>query len=151
MVASMADQWKAIGAQMTPQLLDSNAVVDQMIHKRDFDLLLFPLTIGADPDLTPLWKSSATAQGGYNASGYLNPDVDKLIDSAAGTNDINQRKQLYAQVQQKLMMDLPAAPLFYPKALYAVNKRVNGFQGVLGAYNRYQRAWMKDVWVSSGN
>jgi peptide/nickel transport system substrate-binding protein len=151
LVASLADQWKAIGAQATTRLQDSNAVVDQMIHKRDFDLLLFPLTIGADPDLTPLWKSTATAQGGYNASHYMNAEVDKLIDDAAGTNDINQRKQLYAQVQQKLMTDLPAAPLFYPKALYGVSKRVNGVQSVLGAYNRYQRAWMKDVWVSGGN
>ena len=47
---------------VTTRLLDTNAVVDQMIHKRDFDLLLFPLTLGADPDLTPLWKSTATAQ-----------------------------------------------------------------------------------------
>jgi hypothetical protein len=48
------------------------------------------------------------------------------------------------------MNELPAAPLFHPKALYGLSKRVQGVQDVLGAYNKYQRAWMRSVSVSDG-
>lgn len=150
MIASMADQWKAVGAAATTRLLESDSVVDVMINKRNFDLLLFPLTLGADPDLTPLWSSKATAQGAYNASHYVNPQLDKLITDAGATNNINRRKQLYAECQKVLMTDLPAAVLFYPKALWGINKHVQGVRGVLGAYNKYQRAWMRKVNDTSG-
>jgi peptide/nickel transport system substrate-binding protein len=150
LVTSMVDQWRAIGVQASPKLLEANAATDQRINKRDFDTLFLPLTIGADPDVTPAWHSGAAAVGQYNSGKWSNAQADKAITDAANTNDIETRKKLYAQFQQIFMNELPAAPLFHPKALYGLSKRVLGVQDVLGAYDKYQRAWMRTVSVSDG-
>jgi len=58
---------------------------------------------GTDPDIVRQYFYSANANGGTNRSRYKNPDMDKLVDDAAGTTDAEKRKQLYAQVQMKAL------------------------------------------------
>jgi ABC-type transport system substrate-binding protein len=147
----MQDAWSQIGVRATPRLIDFNALTDQWTNKRDFDVLLIPVQFPVDPDPTIIWSSNAAKPGGFNGSHWINSKIDDLCKQGAATYDINERKKIYAQFQEIYMTELPAAPLFYPKALYGINKRVGGIMGALGTFNRFQRCvWMKDVYVKDG-
>lgn len=56
-----------------------------------------------DPDVVRVLFYSQNADGGTNRNRYKNADMDKLIDSAAGTTDPDKRKGYYAQIQKKAL------------------------------------------------
>ncbi len=145
----MADSWKAIGAEVTPKPVQFQQLVTQLTSTLQFDMILIGISVNnTDPDQSQLWHSRSVGQG-LNGESYKNPQVDKLLDDALATVDRNKRKQMYAQVQEILLNDLPAPLVLYPKSLWGVSKRVQNFN--LGPYNRYAaRPWFKDVFVTDG-
>jgi len=53
--------------------------------------------------------------------------MDKLIDDAAGTTDAEKRKQLYAQIQQKILNEAIMVFFADPTNIYAYQKaKVSG-------------------------
>jgi len=58
-----------------------------------------------DPDVVRQFFYSTNADGGTNRSRYKNPDMDKLIDQAASFTDPEKRKPVYAQIQQKALIE----------------------------------------------
>ncbi len=56
-----------------------------------------------EPDVVRQYYYSANAEGGTNRSRYKNPEMDKLIDQAAGATNPEQRKMLYAQIQKRVL------------------------------------------------
>jgi peptide/nickel transport system substrate-binding protein len=73
---------------------------------------------GTDPDVVRVLLYSKNAGGGTNRNNYINPEMDTLIDAAAGTTDSAERVELYKQIQKKVMDE--AIMVFYndPTTLY---------------------------------
>jgi peptide/nickel transport system substrate-binding protein len=63
-----------------------------------------------DPDVLRTIFHSANV-GAFNRAKYQVPEVDKLLEDAAGTTDAAKRKDLYAQVQQRVLKDAVVVPL----------------------------------------
>ena len=58
---------------------------------------------------------------------------------------------IYSQFQNLLADDLPGPPLFVPREIVGVNKRVQGVVGTLGTFNRLRRTlWFNQVGLSDG-
>ena len=73
------------------------------------------------------WLSVYWRTGGFGARiGYSNPAVDALLDQADAEPDQATRMALYAQAQQLITTDLPAAYLWNNINAYLVNPRVQG-------------------------
>jgi len=143
----LAESWRKIGVEASPKPIQFTEYV-KTSTTRDFDMVMGGISAGVDPDLSQIYHSRVIGKG-LNRMGYHNPQLDDLLDRAVEVLDEGKRKQIYAQVQQTLMEDVPSAMLIWPKALVGVSKRVQGF-GV-GPFNRYgARPWMKDVWVTDG-
>jgi peptide/nickel transport system substrate-binding protein len=143
----LAESWRKIGVDAQPKPIQFTEYV-KTSTTRDFDMVMGGISAGVDPDLTQEYHSRVIGKG-LNRMGYHNPKLDDLLDQAVQVLDQAKRKQIYVQVQQTLMEDVPAAMLVWPRALYGVSKRVQGFN--LAPFNRYQnRPWMKDVWVTDG-
>ncbi|MCM8749546.1 peptide-binding protein [Thermomicrobiaceae bacterium CFH 74404] len=143
-VAVFQEQWRQIGVECTPQTEEWNAFLDRITGTKDFEMFLVGFSWGVDPDQSTMWKCSAY-EGGFNMNKYCNPEVDQLLDEALRTTDQEQRKELYTQMQNILMEDLPSAILDFPQALSVVNKRVHNLfpNDVDDRYNAHQ--W----WVES--
>ncbi len=92
---------------------------------------------GSDPDVVRILLYSKNAGGGTNRNNYNNPEMDKLIDDAAGEADPAQRVELYKQIQKKVMDD--ALMVFYndPMTLYAHTKAVQNPTMYLGGNYPY--------------
>jgi peptide/nickel transport system substrate-binding protein len=144
----LAEQWRQIGANVTLRTTEFPQLVTRLTDTRQFDMALFGLAENLDPDSTQLWSSSAVGNGAFNASGYRNPRVDDLLERGTRTFSREQRIELYRQVQEVLMEDLPATLLTYPKSVWGINSRVRGFQ--LASWSDVSRPWFKDVSVVDG-
>ena len=146
--AAMQDQWKRVGIEATPRAGDlATVIVPAFYNTRNFDMLLTPIGLGDEPDNQSLIVgSAAAAPGGANAAPFKDSRVDAMLAEASTLSDRGRRAQLYAQVQDIVMEELPVAPLFFQKILEGINKRVQGVRfSALGGNSYY-----KDVWVSDG-
>lgn len=139
--------WAKVGVKTSIETSETSILENVAMNTRDFDIMLQENTPTADPDPTDGISSSATAPGGANAPDYRNPKVDALLQQANGTTSESARKKAYFEMQDILAADLPELPFVSMKSVYAVQKRVHNF--ALAPYTRFQRPWMKDVWVSS--
>ena len=146
----LQEAWKAVGVNVDVKLGASNQVVNDVVQKHSFDVWVGNVSTNQDPDfITQLFHSANAKPGGVNAPDYKNPQVDKLLDDARTITDQSKRFDMYKQIQQILLEDLPWAPLVLPQDAYAIRKRVQGVKYTLFADNG-NRVWIKDVWVTDG-
>jgi len=127
---------KAVGIDMQLNLVDSGAWVAAMSSG---NLAASDLGFGARPDpeilLRQFFHSSAFPPGS-NFMYYSGADA--LIDQGAKEFDQAKRAAIYQQVQQKIMQDLPAIPLWFGVETDAYRKDIQGFQpGIFFDYNFY--------------
>jgi peptide/nickel transport system substrate-binding protein len=94
----------------------------------DFEAMLLGWSGRIDPDLN-IYDFTVT-DGDFNASGYSNPEVDKLLGKARTTSDRVQRKKLYDQVMEILHEEVPYVYLFHSNLTtdFAMQPTVKGFE-----------------------
>ncbi|RXF74446.1 ABC transporter substrate-binding protein [Hansschlegelia zhihuaiae] len=84
----------------------------------------------SDPDTLPslALKGSATPEkGGFNAGGYENPELDRLLDDARAEQDPEARAALYRRVDRLVHDEAPWALVASWKQTAATRKEVTGF------------------------
>ena len=64
--------------------------------------------------------------GPINKTFYKNPAVDTLIDKAAASGDVAERKALYRQIRTITSSDAPLIFTHYETLNYLMNKNVTG-------------------------
>ena len=80
---------------------------------------------GDIPDADVYLFSNFTENSGrLNRSGYINPELTKLINGARRTSDRKVRKALYLKAQKIIHRDLPWIPLFHLNKLLVHNRNV---------------------------
>jgi peptide/nickel transport system substrate-binding protein len=119
--------WNAIGVQVDRDFQKWSTIREETVKTRNFGALLLGYRWGIDPDQTAVWSSDSFFDA-FNLNHYSNDQVDALLDKAAASGDINERKQLYAQAQDIVMDELPALPLFFPDMTVAVSKKLSNAQ-----------------------
>lgn len=68
-----------------------------------------------------------TCKGGINESKFCSPEVDKLLDGARETNDLAERKKLYASAMKLLDEARPIIYLWHPKWIWALRSNLEGY------------------------
>ena len=125
------DNLKAVGIDISIQVLDRLSFIDKVFRNWDFDLANQLFTTGPDPTIsvTPRFHTSQIKKAPFvNAMGYSNPAVDALFDAEATMLDRAQRAETWRKIQELLMRDLPALPLF---EVPIVNTVSAGFHNVI--------------------
>ena len=117
-----------IGIKVKIRVIEWAAFIRQFIDKRRFEATILGWTIPPEPDLYDVWHSSKDVPGGLNFIGYHNAEVDKLIEKARNTFDINERKRCYYRIQEILAEEQPYTFLYIPDALPIVSARFHGIK-----------------------
>nr|MBO2508392.1 ABC transporter substrate-binding protein [Bacillota bacterium] len=65
--------------------------------------------------------------GNQNRSGYKNPEVDRLLDEARVIHDMEQRKELYRQVMDIVLDEVPLVYLYHPTNIRIMRSNLEGF------------------------
>jgi peptide/nickel transport system substrate-binding protein len=94
----------------------------------NFEAMLLGWSGRIDPDLN-IYDFMVTG-GDFNASGYSNPEVDRLLGEARTISDRAQRKELYDQVMEILHEEVPYVYLFHSNITtdFAMQPTVKGFE-----------------------
>jgi peptide/nickel transport system substrate-binding protein len=120
----------------------------------DFDMMLYDTTSGVDPQefFYAQFHSSQipteSNQGqGCNWTRYANEDVDRWLEEAGATPDLDTRRALYAKIARQLAEDNPVLSGIIFTDNLAYSQRLEGW-----IPNLYwpQTAAMEDWWIQDG-
>jgi peptide/nickel transport system substrate-binding protein len=112
-----------------------------LVVKDKLNWTLTTWTPRADPDglLRILFHST----GSQNTTGYKNPQVDALLDKAAGMFDNHAASEIYRQVQDIVEKDAPYVWVVWPDMLVAHSDKVAGVTLYPDAIHRLREMWLR--------
>ncbi|MCH8748468.1 hypothetical protein IH781_01830 [Patescibacteria group bacterium] len=142
-------QWTAIGVDAQIEHVGAGTIQQSIIRPRDYDILLFGQILSAQPDPYPFWHSTQTRSPGLNFALFKNQEVDKLLEEARKTIDIEKRRELYGDFQGYILDLKPALILYRPYYLFAATKDIRGITAQYAArtadrFNDIEK-WHKNV------
>lgn len=115
----LVSQWKAAGIDVRIRNEPARILFGQSLSQRRFPAMAMFAWISA-PESVPrtiLYSDQIpTAENnwaGQNYGGYVNKEVDRLIDAIEVELDRDRRAALWVRLQQLYAEDLPALPLFF--------------------------------------
>lgn len=128
---SIVDQWTAIGVTVNATIYDPNDTtqrfVQDTIQPRNYDVLIYELSIGGDPDVYAYWDSTQATSVGYNFSNYSSANADAALASARTRLEPALRQAKYQSFSRQWLYDVPAIGLYQSVLYYAHAKSVNAF------------------------
>lgn len=136
----LANQWHKIGVEFdSPQPMKPEEIQQNGIIPRAYDVLVYEVAIGRDPDVYAYWHSSQANDRGLNLSDYKSAKIDDALDSARTRLDPALREAKYRLFVQQWLNDVPAIGLYRPALAYVQNKNVVTFNSrpLVDANDRY--------------
>lgn len=128
----LASQWRSMGVVVATNAIDPNEAganfVQNVLQPRSYDVLIYELLIGADPDVYAYWHSSQVGSTGYNFSNYSNSTADAALVSARAVLSQDLRNVKYKTFAELWLDDVPAIGLYQPVVVYATNKYINSVE-----------------------
>ncbi len=121
---TLAGQWRSLGVTVETQIVDPTNVSQNIIQSRNFDVLLYQLNIGADPDVYAYWHSSQASEQGSNFSNYSNVISDDALLSARVRIEPELRNAKYITFARQWLTDVPAIGLYQSTAQYVRSRNV---------------------------
>jgi peptide/nickel transport system substrate-binding protein len=118
----LAKQWKAIGVD-AEVILQDNTDLQNTVTFREYDALLYGISIGIDPDVYVYWGSD---QQTVNFSEYKSTVADESLEAGRTRSDPALRVIKYEPFLQAWQQDAPALGLYQPRFLYITREPVYG-------------------------
>ena len=122
---------KDVGITVELNKMEFPALMEKVVANHDFDMYMMGNNLTADPDLTAYWSSAAVSNEagdmGWNISGFTTPELDKILETGAGTTDIEARKAAYKEFAVYMNEQIPWMYLFEQDIIIAANPKLEGF------------------------
>ena len=124
----ISSQLESLGLQSSVTAYDSNQdFALNILRPRAYDLLIYEIGLGADPDVLAYYHSLEATENGHNLSNYKNSVVNDLLLSARTTMDSQLRAAKYQKFLERWVEDVPAIGLYQTTLPYFVNRNVRAF------------------------
>ncbi|MEX1995473.1 MAG: peptide ABC transporter substrate-binding protein, partial [Candidatus Saccharimonadales bacterium] len=117
----LQEQWGKLGVKLDVKYYNGEDLQAFVIGSHDYDILLYGISIGVDPDIYAYWDSSQaslTSQGRLNLSEYKSTAADQAIQFARTRSDESIRAVKYRAFLTEWAKDAPALALYQPNFLY---------------------------------
>lgn len=137
----LTKQWRDIGVLVKGQLADPDTIVPNYLQPRGYDVLLYELAVGADPDVFAYWHSSQANAKGLNFANYRSGLSDDALSSARARLDPTLRMAKYKTFYEQWIKDVPAVALYQPLLSYVTSQNSTSLEEnkqVVDAADRYQ-------------
>lgn len=137
MAETVSAYWSKIGVKTELQGSDLATALDKVFKQWDFDVSLWGYTSAGDPALgiSRLYVSTSIGKATYNnASGYSNPEVDRLFAEGATQTTQKDRVAPYYKVQKILADDIPTFPLVEVPNIHVARAGLKGMYDGLMQY-----------------
>ena len=125
---TLAEELTNLGFEVNLSIYEENQeFVSNIVSKRSFDILLYDIELGTDPDPLPYYHSTRISENGLNLSSYRNVIADDLLVGARGTMDESLRAKKYESFISYWASDIPSIGLYQSNLTYIFNKNVRTF------------------------
>ena len=122
----LQQRFKDLGVKVEIQTIDWASFIKEFVKPRKFEAIVLGLGFGSDPDQYVLWHSSQTGPDQMNRTGYVNPEVDALLEKGRASCRQEERVKYYHRIQEILAEDIPMIFLYVRDALPVIASRVRG-------------------------
>lgn len=117
-------QWNKIGVAIDTMLANPEDVQQSVLLPRAYDVIIYELAVGADPDVYAYWHSSQAGERGLNLSNYTSGKTDDALDSGRARSEPELRAAKYRTFAEQWLWDVPAVALYQPNLHYVSGGRV---------------------------
>lgn len=130
--AKLQTQWLAAGVELQVNLkstTDFQAILSST--SRSYDVLLYGISIGKDPDVYVYWNSKnadVRSESRLNFSDYNSSAADAALQAGRTRSDASLRAVKYQPFLQAWRDDAPAVGLYQPRFLYLTHSKVYGLK-----------------------
>lgn len=125
-VDELAKQIRKLGIKVDVTVIDDRApgsnFRQDVLQQRNYDMLVYELPIGADPDVYAYWHSSQLGVSGYNFTNYSNGVSDAALASARSRIETKLRHAKYETFAKQWLADAPAIGLYQQIFIYVYNR-----------------------------
>lgn len=138
----MREDLAAVGIDFELRPLERDGAVDTIFNQRDFDTNIISYCNNADPEIgvRRMYVSSNIGNIPFsNGAAYRNDAVDTLFNEAAATADMAARGEIYRQIQERLLEDLPYWWIVETAFSVSVRSTCHDFQAWSGQFA--ETAW----------
>jgi len=126
----LQSEWSKLGVKTNVRYYSSDDLQGQIIASHDYDILLYGISLGVDPDQYAYWDSSQVSlgsQGHLNLSEYKSTAADQALEGGRTRSDPNIRAAKYRGFLTSWVNDAPALALYQPNFLYITRGEVFGY------------------------
>ncbi len=137
------EQLKQIGINAELNLVDTGTMSQTVYIDKDFDMAVTGDSGFVDPNglISPNFLTGA----GGNFSGYSNPQVDELIAQGIASTDQAARTEIYQQIAEILLEDLPWVCLYIGQQYEAMKTNVMGYEHIpTGSNLSVRQVWLAE-------
>lgn len=127
----LQQQWAKVGVGVAVRYYSSDDLQSAVIANHDYDILLYGISIGADPDVFAYWDSSQasiSSQGHLNLSEYKSSVADQALEAGRTRADPALRAVKYNAFLNAWVADAPALALYQPNYVYITRGPVFGYE-----------------------
>ncbi len=121
--------WQEVGVE-TIVTLPPDTELQDIVNGRVYDVLLYGVSIGVDPDVFAYWHSTQAdprSMSRLNFSNYKSSSADKALEAGRSRSDPALRAAKYAPFLQAWRNDAPALMLYQPRFLYITRGSLFGY------------------------
>lgn len=138
-------KWQLLGVHVTLETRTATELANEVLPTREYDVLIYGLDFGGDPDPYPFWHSSQISEKGLNLSNFAQIDADRLLEKARQERNSAERVKLYGQFQAIFDKEVPAIELEQVSGQFATSIKLKGVSAhaALSLANRFDTvaAW----------
>lgn len=143
-IEHMKNDWRALGIDANVRIIDTSDPREDFTRNvqqpRAYDVLVYELEIGADPDVYAYWHSSQSGPRGLNLSVYTSGVADDALTSARTRVEPDLRDLKYQAFAREWLNDVPAIGLFQSNIKYvslSQSRTLEANQKLISPYDRY--------------
>lgn len=125
-------RWAPLKVNLEIKKYDKITLQKDIIPKREYDILLYGLDYGPDPDPYPFWHSSQIKPDGANLSNFSNKNADKLLEDARQSFDMEKREAKYIEFKKILDDEVPFITLSKEEVNFTISNKIKGVDSIFG-------------------
>lgn len=138
-VQLLHDDYVKTGLNLKVGTVPASDYYDDVVADKNY-WSLTEWTPRADPD--GLLRILFYSTGSQNTTGYKNPEVDRLLDQAAGIQDHAKAAPIYHQICQIVEKDAPYVWVIWPDLLVPHTTNLGGLEFIPDSIYRFRNMWI---------
>ena len=124
----LQEEWGQLGIKVDAILQPEEDIQAGAIARHEYDVLLYGISIGYDPDVYEYWHSSQAKSGLLNLSEFSNSSADDALEGGRTRVDEALRTAKYKPFLEAWRSEVPAIALYQPRFLMIVQGTFDGFE-----------------------